>query len=323
MSTSADSSQDEVVEDPAEVESVETDATDYGDTLDVFESIGEDTEESEPSTDSDDSLPETTDEDTSSLAVEFPEHLLIDSGLSVEQARSQFSSPEELQKAIDAYDRQMLSSSPQGNAQTPPGDMADPYTLPPVKLPEEFADDETTRIAQAILDQVSGHYAPLLQQRDQLLATIFAERQQQQREGYKNEFESGIEKLGEDWAPVFGKGDGRQLPENSPLIQNRIALDRYVAAMAQNRAAQGLPPLSTFDLQRRAARAAFPQHHDATVVKSVQGKKQTRRSQFTTPPTAVNGQPRSRDQKAVAVAEEMARKFKIPLANAGTDEDFG
>lgn len=287
---------------------------------------------------------------------EFPADLLREVGMTTEQAKAQFSTPEQLEAVIRYRDQQMVAAgrrqyeqqtqpppaaTQQVPAVAPPATQqqaAPPATAPqdamqtaqefgfkPFKVNPEEWDPATVKLLDGMnehfanqFNQVAGRVQQFAQMESALHGLLNVQVQQAQVQ-YVQEFEQTIEKLGDEWSDVFGQGPGVKMDRESPQIQNRIKLDSTMLMLAAGRRAAGQPPLSQQALFERALRLEFPEKNESLVRKQVTHVADKRRSQFTARPTGRTGRPLTGEE---AAQQRAAAFFQSRGMLGATDDDL-
>ena len=287
--------------------------------------------------------------------VSFPDELLTLSGLSEQQAREVFGTPDKLLQAMSDFDRRMFDAgrqlvaggppvrptppvpAPPQPATTPPvatpppqpaapAPATKPPLVEPFKLEEPEEWDATTR---KLVEDMNAHWAKQIEKHAQqvmqvqqlLIGTLEMERQRAEQE-YVNRFDQMCESLGEDWADVLGKGSGRKLDPRSTEYQNRVKLDQAMMAVAGAMRQAGHRPLAQDQLFKRSLQFAFPDKFEATIRARLLGQALQRQAQFTIPPTGRTGKAMTPDERAQAAVRKFLadRGEPVPTLEEGPDE---
>lgn len=293
----------------------------------------------------------TSGQPTSSGDVVFPPELLRQVGLSAEEAKAQFQSPVELERAVAMADRMLIRSvqppqptPPQGAVPgQPPGQRPgqQPGQAPAPQTPEQavLAAVEKFKLnldpntyEKDVVDTFTGlndHVHGVLTQQQQeihtlreALKTVVQYQMSDTEARYYREFDETVNSLPEAYRETFGQGTIHDLERGSPAFGNRAKLDSAVLALQTARRQRGEPPLPLREAVQRAVRAEFPQQHDTTIRNQVSQQVKGRQRQFTQRPTGrrpgpAGGNP---EQSAVSAVENFMRDRNFNSAVADTPE---
>jgi len=250
---------------------------------------------------------------------EFPDFLLQASGLTKEQAKGAYSSPEALAQAIHAFDARTI----QVGAQTLQRGQPAPTPPPTTPIPEESAspdqyempapshegewDEDAKRLVESLRQyhdrQLAKRDAEIAAQRE-ALQQLMAQQHSGEQITYVTQFDNFVSRLGERWSPVFGQGSGTALPRDGMAFANRIQLDSAAAQLAAGRRALGAADLPVEDLLARALFVAFPEHVKTEARQDVTDQLEARRQQFTSRPSSSKGATPSGRDRAVRHADD-------------------
>jgi len=259
----------------------------------------------------------------------FDPVLLEAAGLTAEEAQAQFKSPAALANAVRLLDTRYIQAGEDFARQPQPsvsdasgsGQVDNEYQLPKPVESEDWTEDVKALI-QSLQDhqkqQLGRRDTELQKQREQLEA-LLAQQSERERLSYVERLDSFVNSLGDEWAPILGKGSGFQLPANSLALQNRIHLDVIAGKLASGRNKYGQPDLRPHDLYVRALHAAFPDQVVRTVRQDVTRQLESRQRQFTAKPTQKQGRQLSGVDQAISHAEDWYRS-KGPILDDGNDE---
>lgn len=197
---------------------------------------------------------------------EFDAALLASIGMEESQAKAQFGTPEALKNAVRLVDQNAMQIAwQQEQQQLPPEqhqqvdeqgqeqqtNIPGPRSPDEFQLPEPSDGEEWDDDVYSIVEALNSHWSAKLDAVQQELDTqrqhteSFLESQQQEAAiQYVEAFEARVNALGDEWTELLGKGDGREMPIDSPHVQNRLHLDSVTKLIAKGHAAQGRPPRS-------------------------------------------------------------------------------
>lgn len=249
--------------------------------------------------------------------VEFPDYLLRAAGITSEQAKKQFGNPETLEAAVRMLDQRFValgqahlySQQPKTDDRTG-GQQKQPvsteFQLPKPAEGEDW-DEDTKKLVVALND----HYQKIfkaqsesLLEQQQAVAQLLQDRGRWEQHQYLKEFDDFVNKLGEEWEGILGRGEGPTLPADSIAMQNRIHLDSIANQLAIGRRVQGQQALPRQELLKRALQVAFPQHQEQTMKKQVVDQVTKRGNLKTARPTARRSSQLSGEESAVKKAEK-------------------
>jgi hypothetical protein len=154
-----------------------------------------------------------------------------EAGLSQEYDQAVFGSPETLQATLEAIDRALKAQEPVSEA-SPPRE-PEPEPAPKVEarpselkldLDPEVYDESIINAFKTLQQHHEGEVASLRQD----LETVAAHIVHQQEVAESNQLDTFIDKLGDDWQAVYGKGPASKLPPRSRAAQNRAELKEHV-----------------------------------------------------------------------------------------------
>ena len=260
---------------------------------------------------------------------EFDPSLLAAAGLaSAEEAKVQFGTPKALENAVRLIDMRSVGVAEAALAQhlaaqtrqTPPTPQQQIQTITPASAPEfkmpdppegEEWDNATIALFKGLHDQFAQRLDAQkaeIEAAKAFQAQLAIEREQHELRRYVDEFDSFVNKLGDDWKPLLGEGSGFQLKKDSLQLRNRVQLDSISKQLAFGRSAQGLPELSKEDLLTRALRVAFPQKQEQQVRQKVEEEVANRSRMLTNRPTSKATKGKTGEQAAASYAEEWYNK---------------
>jgi hypothetical protein len=257
---------------------------------------------------------------------EWDAAMLQAAGLEESEAAARFGTPQALENAVRLMDersisywqqqeqfeqlqqRQQEEYQQQQQMQSPAADEDSEDVL---ELPEPHDGGEWSEEVVSLVQTIADHFNKKLAKRDELLESQrhFAEAYQEEKareqlNQYVEVFDGFVDKLGDEWTPIFGKGSGAEMDLNSPEVQARAHLDTVSRQLELGREAQGLPPVPRTQLLERALRVAFPQQHERLIRKQVENQVATRQRQFTSRPGNTMKRQQSGDDRAVSYAEK-------------------
>jgi hypothetical protein len=260
---------------------------------------------------------------------EFNPVLLAAAGLTADEAKAQFKSPEALSNAVRLLDSRYIQAGtnygvpgtgePGSTDQQTPVD--EDYQLPKPTESEDWTED-----VKSLINSLQDHQKKQLSRRDQelqkqreQLESLMLQQSERERFAYVERLDAFVNSLGDEWTPILGKGSGFQLPTNGLAIQNRIHLDIIAGKLADGLSKHGRPELQPQDLYVRALHAAFPDQVVQTVRHDVTRQLESRQRQFTAKPTQKQGRGLSGVDQAIAHADDWYRT-KGPIIDDGTDD---
>jgi len=259
--------------------------------------------------------PESSDEIT------FPDYLLNAAGLTQDQARATYTTPDALADAIHAFDARTIQAGAQAWRPTPPTQITPPAQPTPAQpavsaeapasqdafeMPTPSHEGDWDEDAKRLINSLREYHDRQLAKRDaeiamqrQLLEQVMAQQGNDEQINYVSQFDGFVNKLGTKWTPVFGAGSGTQLQRDSMAMQNRMQLDMAAAQLAAGRRVLGAPELPIEELLARALYVAFPEHIKTEARHDVSQQLEARRQQFTARPSS--SQTKSLTGRALAV----------------------
>ena len=278
-------------------------------------------------------------------AAEFDAALLRharDAGFSDEEARA-FGDPAKLQRALTAYDREMLNlrrgrqngqptqqqQPPQRQPQTPPSQQAPREEQPArdasgrfvpreekfeLKLDPNLVDPEIISGFNALQGHYESRIARLeaaLEEAAPVIRRSWAETQQIKVQ----QFDTALEKLGESFAELFGNDPTDELDPQSAHFQNRDKIFIAANELAEEYQARGKRVPRFAELVRRAAYSEFGDKLKQQARAEVKAELERRQEESTSPPSHRNGRGRETPvgDDEYAVAENIWSKRGIPF----------
>lgn len=170
--------------------------------------------------------------------------------------------------------------------------------------PEEFelADQWNTMV-----DFIQDTHKQMKEQQD-YISTM------RQRE-FDNTFDSAISGLGEDYAPIFGKGTVNELDRNSDAFKNRLSVVEEIQLLQAGYEARGQTPPSFDQLLKRAVNGLFPDVVQGKQEKQTKAKE--RNKQIIGKPSRKSDRVASSNGRHAAIEAVGAR-----LSDLGIDTSF-
>lgn len=262
----------------------------------------------------------------------FEPELLRSVGLTAEQAKQEFGSPEVLERALAWQARQFLQAGrpPQqrvapNQPQAPPQQAAQPAKKFEVPMPADWDED-----SKKALTAINDHYAQRLEalesswkervdRAENALGVLLEHGVSQTRNAFYEQFDNAVNGLGEKWSETFGKGTHRDLDPSTPAFANRAQLFEATQVINQGRKAQGLAPLPVDQVVQWGLRASFPQQLQTHATQQLQGKVRNRQGQFVARPTARKEKPLSAEERAEAVVGKILEARGVYTPNVPSE----
>lgn len=195
----------------------------------------------------------------------------------------------------------------------PPNDDGDPDEAPP-EFPDGY-EDEVRDWAQKLTEHYERKFQAF-QKAQQAVQTFEQERQLAAIEEAHKAFDQGIEQLGPDFEPLFGKGDYRTIDRNSEGFQNRQKVWDTMAHLMQ----LGHDRDTAFQKAVYAELGPrIAQHQKTTTRQELQTAVKNRQNLIQTPPSGRKQEVPKGTQAAVAAVAELARSKGMSL---GDEDDF-
>lgn len=176
-----------------------------------------------------------------------------------------FGTPENLKRALDAYDEAMKPYlSPQAAPETKKAEQPVTEKQPqPAAAPEDdfridYNKDDFDPSVVAVFDKFEDAIKGLrgdIKQKDALINELKGNVEQNQSRDLVDQFESFIADLGKDYEPYVGKGKVGNLAQSELDTRNEIINEINIAAAG--RQARGLPPLSRKEYFDRAVKVVL------------------------------------------------------------------
>jgi hypothetical protein len=184
-----------------------------------------------------------------------------EAGMSDDEARS-FGSPDALKRALDWGDRRRGQSSEQGQSQEREQKPTAPQQQrkPRINLEQFELDPAFDPSLHAMAKNLKGMAEQINSAFDELESHtlgVVNHFQEQQREAFYDRFDSMIEELGEDYAPIFGKGRRADVLNDAKAVAARAELINQMLVDAESHARinPDKPIPSERELLQRAVRA--------------------------------------------------------------------
>lgn len=254
-------------------------------------------------------------------AQRFDPILLNAAGLTKEEAVIQFGTPTALENAVRMLDQrsvsiadmalqQYLASRQHVPAETQtrtPAPAETEFKMPDPPEGEEW-DETTVALVRGLQQQFTAklqEQQAVLERQQVVTQSFLEERNNAELRRYVNEFDGFVNGLGEEWAPLLGKGSGFEIKPDGIEMKSRVHLDTVAKQLAFGRAQQGNPELPRQELLARALRVAFPQKQEQVVRKQVEKEVSKRQAMVTNRPGGrAGGLPKSGVDAAADRAEK-------------------
>ena len=145
--------------------------------------------------------------------------------------------------------------------------------------------------------QQNEHFAEQFQQQEERFASELRERDEtaraQQKGDYESRFDQAVQKLGDDWQDVFGKGDGSNLahagqrdPAAMTAVNHRVMLFSAVEAVREANQKQGFAPMDLEQELQWALMQRYPDKFQQQLRRNFNAQAQGRRGTQASRPTA-------------------------------------
>lgn len=242
----------------------------------------------------------------------------------------EFTSPKALERALDLMDRQLARSAavPRNPAPATPPASAKPGEQPGTQAAEEFKVDliDENEWAPELAKPFNKLATDYSQQRDKIakleatVQQLLAAESGRAAASTRQQIDSMFSSLGDEYAEVFGVGEGSKLGQNSPQFNARLDVLREMDALSAGYQLTGRTPPPPDELFRRAVRMLHGERvsQEATerAKRDVIDRLRNDQGQFVSRPTSRRETPRPGESAAAAaIRERMAQNGKI------TDED--
>lgn len=167
-----------------------------------------------------------------------------------------------------------------------------------------------TRFGKHVSEQIEQKYLAIQKPLQTSLAGQRNAEQLARHQRYIQQFDGAVEKLGEPWSEVFGKGATGSLPVMSNQRKARDRLDQALFAITGSYRQIGQEPPGDEDLLRQALWIAFPKESHERVYAEFAAKARRAEGSFSAPPgsrptTPVNPAPRNPLEAKNAAMERM------------------
>ena len=264
----------------------------------------------------------------------FPE-LLNAAGLTETEATEQFGTPDALSNAIRMLDTRFVNAGsqqfasqqqqqqqqivPKKEAKSPGGQ----FEMPAPPEGEEW-EESTKTIFKSMAEQYSAELAKRdsdIEAQAQATLALLEQSDAATNQQYIEKFDGFVNGLGDEWAPLFGKGGGSSLAPDSMQLQNRFALDETAAQLAAGREIHGQPPLQFDELMARSAMVAFPDFNARTVEQNIEQKIVDRGNMKTARPSQRRAAQLTPTEKASQTAVDMYQKAGMTIMEEDFDDD--
>jgi hypothetical protein len=256
---------------------------------------------------------------------EFAPELLNAAGLTEEQARSDFGTPEAVQAAVRMLDTRFVNDGRQetGAVEPPPTDdiivEPSPFELPPREDGEEW-DPDSVKLIEAMnqrTEQLLAQRDAQIKQQQEYVQNLATQQQQADAARQLEEFDDMVNSLPDDWNGLLGKGTAYDLEPRGLHFNNRMHLEQTMNALQNGNIRSGRQPIPSDELMVRALSVAFPEQQQAVVRREVVQEVAQRQQVMTARPTQRREAAVSPVQKAGQTAEEWYRKH-----NMSTEYDY-
>jgi hypothetical protein len=235
-------------------------------------------------------------------------------GISREEA-SKLDKAGVLSTFLDSFDKALVtqtkaSREASATAQPEPAKAAIPAQ--PATPPEGFKglDLDPAVWTEEFVSQMKGldgHYRNEIATLKQTVAALLQEREQSRAEAFISNVDSWIDQLGEEYVPVFGKGNVRTIAKGSPEHAKRSELVQIMDILTDGLQRRGFPVPSEKELFTRAVRQVAGDRAESIARKKVEAQTRNTKGQFVARPSQREGKPLTGREKAEA---RVAQFFK-------------
>jgi len=256
---------------------------------------------------------------------EFSPELLNAAGLTEEQARADFGTPEAVQAAVRMLDTRFVSSGRQAQPapeQALPDDIVveeTPWELPPREDGEDWDPDSVK-----LIEAMNQRTATLLSQRDlqlkqqqEYLSGLVQQQRQSESDRALAEFDGLVNSLPDDWRGLLGTGTAYDLDPNSLHFNNRMHLEQTMGALQNGNRMAGRATIAQDELMVRALSVAFPEQQQAVVRREVTQDVVQQQRVMTARPTQRREAAKTPEQAAITNVQAWFNKH-----NMAQDDDF-
>lgn len=280
-----------------------------------------------------------------SSAPEFDPDQLRSVGMTAEQAKQRFGTPDALDRAVawqaeQAFqfgNQQRMQQQPQRGfapnnfqqQQEPPrqresqAKAAKKFDIP---MPSDW-DDDSKKALNALndhytqrLSELEDSYQQRLDRNENVLAAFLEQNMQQLRTAQLDQFDQAVNGLGEKWSATFGKGSYKDMDEGSREYGERAKLFEATAIINNGRRAQGLPPLPLEQaIQWGLATPYFRTQFQSNATQQLQGKVDRRQGQFVARPTARKEKPLTADERAESAVGKILERRGVYTPEVPTE----
>lgn len=188
-------------------------------------------------------------------------------------------------------------------AQPPVAAPADAFKI---ELGEDYDDESPLK---AVLNGLNEHYSGRVAQVEGQMKQMAGMLRDAHHSAREQEFEAMLGELGDEWAPVFGKGPRQQMDPVGEQLKNRIDLWAERDALAAGHASLGMPEVGAKALFQQALQAKFGAKQTEMARKKISAELAKNNKKITSRPTQRDTSERlTREQIAIRnAAERMAK----------------
>lgn len=284
-------------------------------------------------------------------ATPFNKKLLEQEGLTEEEAKHRFGSPDVFEAAVRYHDSRIIKKVEdrlRQQAQQKPGSPTQQLAPKPQQAPVPQAQDAAKSRAFSPLDPkewgedvaklingLNDHYAQQLNElaksneshvqrskmSEKALIGLLQHGVAQNRATYYRQFDESVNALPEHYRGTFGEGTEHDLDQGSEQYRNRQRLDRAIKVLSYGRKQEGLGPLPFKSLLDRALNSEFSKIKDAAVRQETQVNVGKRQTQFMPRATAKRQKPLTSDERAEQFVGDKLREMGITVG-AEIEGDF-
>jgi len=184
-----------------------------------------------------------------------------------------------------------------------------------LELPEDEFDEKLVKQLKGMKEHFQSQMQAMAQQNQMMggvLGQMVQKAQNEQAQVFRQRLDGWVDKQGEAWEDVFGKGSIDAMKPDSKPAQNRIKVVQQLAALANGYQTSGQPLPPEDVLLEMARDAAFPEKRTASERNKIASTLKKNKSQFTARTTKqARGQKqksKSPEQRAREHVEKILRK---------------
>ena len=151
----------------------------------------------------------------------------------------------------------------------------------------------------------------------------------QQKGEYESRFDQAVQKLGDDWQDVFGKGDGptldhagKQDPIAMTAVNHRVMLFSAVEAVREANQKQGFAPMDLEQEVQWALMQRYPDNFQQQLRRNFDAQAQNRRGVQASRPTARKTPLGSRNDRLLSAVDAKLKAKGRSGLDMGQDEEF-